>query len=110
MVVEYIHTPVWYIGTHHPLVRMWDMSICKHMASVRPILTFRIPFPSSARLGRIVYIYEPLSVYYKHVLKNSEYLFSIPRYSAISDYGKIAQIVVVASEKEAELETEGMGQ
>ena len=33
-----------------------------------------------------------------------------PRNSAISGYGNVAQIVIVASEKEAELEMEGIGQ
>ena len=99
---------------HHQIARMWDMSICKHMASVQADfhLQYSLPFlcqigPELCELG-INLNPCPCATNVRLQIVNNRSLFR--DITPVSDYGKIAQIVVVASEKEAELETKDMGQ
>ena len=92
---------------------MRDMSTCKHTAFVRA--NFDLPYslhflcqigPKLCKLGINLNPYPCATNVCLQIVNNRSLFYS----SAVSDYSKIAQIVVVASEKEAKLETEGMGQ
>ena len=106
---HYLYIYIGYRIKYKEIQRMWDMFNClckrcdcmhdKNLVFVFPSLSL----PDCAELCKL-----SINLCSNSMLTNYEQLFATLRYGTISDYAKVVQIFVVASEIEVELKTKGM--